>query len=300
MLDHNDFMNVRLRVEQTGKFYKSNVVFIENADERTLFSADRGKLRCFTDGDISGKPKTSSSSNSSEGAGWPSTNSVSQLPLARKVGKAGSQQTMATIQRWARDCDLKHLDCHLGLRRDSVAIQTKLPTRVLDVGIGTKDPFLFVSEGKRGKYLALSHRWGQARNITTTRSNYRAHQGCIRAEELPQTFQDAIRVTRELGLRYLWIDSLCIIQDDAKDWNQEAALMGSIYENAYCTIAAAEAYSDDEGCFYQDPRYGDPVCVRSPERNYKVYFALAPLDRHRYFDQGPLVSLLIGSSLIIL
>ncbi|APA14021.1 hypothetical protein SS1G_11161 [Sclerotinia sclerotiorum 1980 UF-70] len=66
---------------------------------------------------------------------------------------------------------------------------------------------------------------------------------------LPRTFRDAITFTRRLGLQYLWIDSLCIIQDSSQDWQQESAKMGKIYSHAYCTISAAAASNCEEGLF---------------------------------------------------
>jgi hypothetical protein len=66
---------------------------------------------------------------------------------------------------------------------------------------------------------------------------------------LPKTFQDAIKITRRLGIRYLWIDCLCIVQDDAADWEAEAANMAAIYQNAYVTIAAAASTDSYYGCF---------------------------------------------------
>ncbi len=58
-------------------------------------------------------------------------------------------------------------------------------------------------------------------------------------EELPKTFRDAVEITRRLNLRYLWIDSLCIVQDDPNDWEFEASRMASIYLNGYITLAAS-------------------------------------------------------------
>ena len=67
---------------------------------------------------------------------------------------------------------------------------------------------------------------------------------------LSQTHQDAIAITRSLGLRYLWIDSLCIIQDSMVDWQTEAAKMGDVFKFSFCTIAASWASSNSEGCFF--------------------------------------------------
>ena len=64
-----------------------------------------------------------------------------------------------------------------------------------------------------------------------------------------QTFKDAIDVTRALGVQYLWIDSLCIIQDSESAWLCESTLMSDIYRYSYCNIAAAYASSDNVGLF---------------------------------------------------
>lgn len=77
-------------------------------------------------------------------------------------------------------------------------------------------------------------------------------------DTLPQNFQDAIITVRTLGLRYLWIDALCIIQDSAQDWEHEAAQMGTVYNSAYLTIAATSASSSSNG-FLKRPAWPWPV-----------------------------------------
>ena len=67
--------------------------------------------------------------------------------------------------------------------------------------------------------------------------------------ELPKTFQDAVTINRKLGIRHIWIDSLCIIQDDDEDWRMESSKMASIYQNGFLTIAASRASGDNDGCF---------------------------------------------------
>ena len=69
----------------------------------------------------------------------------------------------------------------------------------------------------------------------------------IRIDELPQTFQDAIAVTRGLGIQYIWIDSLCIIQNDNLDWQRESAKMTTVYRRAHIVIGASNATADSEG-----------------------------------------------------
>ncbi|RGP80099.1 heterokaryon incompatibility [Fusarium longipes] len=65
--------------------------------------------------------------------------------------------------------------------------------------------------------------------------------------ELPKTFQEAVEITKALDIRYLWIDSFCIIQDDDNDWKTQASLMAAIYENAFITLAAGASQDDDVG-----------------------------------------------------
>ena len=83
----------------------------------------------------------------------------------------------------------------------------------------------------------------------TTRSNIDRFRRDIPLESFPLTFRHAIEVTRSLGVRYLWIDSLCIVQDDVGDWEEEAGRMGYIYDNSYATIFAERAAHCHAGLF---------------------------------------------------
>ncbi|ORY13348.1 heterokaryon incompatibility, partial [Clohesyomyces aquaticus] len=98
-------------------------------------------------------------------------------------------------------------------------------------------------EGQTGCYVALSHCWGSPENhpLETTKENYGERLAGVPLENLPKTFRGVVKITNHIGVKYLWIDSLCIIQDDTEDWKQEAAKMGAVYEYARLTIAAADA-----------------------------------------------------------
>ena len=129
-----------------------------------------------------------------------------------------------------------------------------LPTRLLYVG--DPDPNvlrLYCPKGNNGvKYIALSHCWGKLtyenkRQFCTNSDNIKARLKGFSFSELPKTFQDAVRVTRELGIQYLWIDSLCIIQWNKKDWEREAKRMEGVFALAYCTIAATSAVDSNAG-----------------------------------------------------
>ena len=101
------------------------------------------------------------------------------------------------------------------------------------------------------RYTALSHCWGipSLKPIKTTSSNLEAHINGIDFADLPPSFRDAVTVTKSLGIRYLWIDSLCIIQDSVDDWATESSLMADIYQSATLTIAGSCAKDSRQGLF---------------------------------------------------
>ncbi|KAE9366714.1 HET-domain-containing protein [Stipitochalara longipes BDJ] len=152
------------------------------------------------------------------------------------------------MRRWLHDCINGHPGC-LTLGDGPPA----LPTRAIDVGPsnGSREPYLDITEGRRGDYVSLSHRWGQLQIITTTQSTISQRKHGIDIISLPKTFQDAVLITRQLGVRYLWIDSLCIIQDSPRDWEVESAKMHKVYQHALFNISADGAEDSSVGCFLQ-------------------------------------------------
>jgi hypothetical protein len=144
-----------------------------------------------------------------------------------------------------------------------------LPTRLLDVrDIHTEGRVLLrhskdLSEHEHTQFIALSHCWGKLHIPTLLQSDLseRMARGW-KVKELPRTFGEAIDVTFNLGISYIWIDSLCIIQDSETDWNHEAALMASIYRDAFCTIAAVDAVNGEGGLFRpQQPTRSSPCLL---------------------------------------
>ena len=104
--------------------------------------------------------------------------------------------------------------------------------------------------GETGQYLCLSYCWGNITNaLTSTTSNISERKKEIPWVLLPKTFQDAISFTRRLGQRYIWIDSLCILQNDPEDWEREASQMAPIYQNSFLTLAATSSADTMGGCF---------------------------------------------------
>ena len=147
--------------------------------------------------------------------------------------------SMARMKHWVARCDSNDAECK--------ALETALPTRVLDVS-DSQVIRLCDTGGRPGAYTALSHCWGLPnKTFLTTQETIADMKAGFAIEQAPATFRDAISITRILGFHYLWIDSLCIIQHDTADWSREAARMGSVYANAYLTIAAANAKDDNDG-----------------------------------------------------
>lgn len=116
-----------------------------------------------------------------------------------------------------------------------------LPSRVLDLGSDNDQIRLFETRGMRAQYICLSHCWGDYQPVRTTLGNLADHLNALPFSTLPRTYQMAISLARFFGIRYIWIDSLCIIQDDSSDWASESAKMCDIYEGSFLTIAATSS-----------------------------------------------------------
>ncbi|KAI9052649.1 hypothetical protein LZ554_003988 [Drepanopeziza brunnea f. sp. 'monogermtubi'] len=165
-----------------------------------------------------------------------------------------SELIFSMISNWLSTCSASHQNCH-------PTAPSTLPRRVINVGSApeSRDPHLWVTAGELGSYAALSYRWGTSPTLTTTTHNLAAHTQGIPLEDFPATLRDAILVCRALGLQYLWVDALCIIQDSAQDWAEQAGQMAGIYQNAQLTISADSAESSGAG-FLADR---SPQAIRS-------------------------------------
>lgn len=139
---------------------------------------------------------------------------------------------------------------------------------MIDVGTsGSETIKVLETKGLRGKYVTLSHCWGKLAKLASmpkltayTRDQYL--EG-IPYETLPRTFRDAVMITRHLNIRYLWIDSLCIIQKDdkkdtpqdknmhQKDWEHESGRICSVYQNCYLTLAGLDSTDCEGGLFFK-------------------------------------------------
>ena len=140
-----------------------------------------------------------------------------------------------------------HLACCYERRELCKQISSFLPKRILDIRLSPDTIKLVETEpNSSDRYVALSYCWGITHPLTTTILSIEERKSVIEMSFLPKTFKDAIFLTRRLGLRYIWIDSLCIIQDSAVDWEVESAKMATVYEQAYLTIAVSSSSSCDK------------------------------------------------------
>jgi hypothetical protein len=131
-----------------------------------------------------------------------------------------------------------------------------LPTRLLSIGKADMDHVRLIpttqirsgmNDSERINYLALSYCWGSAEAagslLLTPHQTMDSWLQGIKIDTMPQVFKDAITIAHKLDIQYLWIDSLCIIQNDPPDWQKESSKMAEIFSNAYLTMAAAQGSS---------------------------------------------------------
>lgn len=138
-----------------------------------------------------------------------------------------------TVDRWIKECSITHTHNREG--------QTApfLLSRYLSIAPqGMSAKVVTSSVGERGTYACLSHCWGGKNSCILNRTTEKRFLERIPSRELPRVFAEAINVCQRLGISRLWIDSLCIRQDDEEDWKRESCKMGQYYSNCMLCIAA--------------------------------------------------------------
>ncbi|KAK6432176.1 hypothetical protein LTR95_011655 [Oleoguttula sp. CCFEE 5521] len=219
------------------------------------------------------------------------------------IARAGSDEACQKIQNWLEDCKRDHESCE-----SSAA--TAWPTRLIDVGFGQAASLRLVETSPDDPlpYVALSHCWGNPEAMAkTTTTNLDAQHEEILGATLSRTFQDAVSICRRLLFRYLWIDALCIVQDDHEDWLREASCMYGIYTDASLTLAATASADGRGGCWMPNswnysvhlaPGEDIDICVRrSHPKGHAVFLSTdelaelkAPLARRKWTLQERLLS----------
>ena len=160
--------------------------------------------------------------------------------------QTSSEDSFKQAQGWLGECLNSHDDCRLGA--DDTNFK---PTRVIE--IVESDPSWHVRLFRPSTaidYVALSYCWGGPQTMLTTKTE-KDWENSLPWAELSQTIKDSILVTSKLGYKYIWIDALCIMQDDTKDKMGEIAKMAQVYGSAIWTLAASKASAATEG-FLED------------------------------------------------
>jgi Heterokaryon incompatibility protein (HET) len=169
------------------------------------------------------------------------------------------------IREWLGECDSTHINC----RRDTL-FPNILPARLIAIGSTSEAKVKIVQTPHRPQYVALSYCWGADQPNSLIGDNLKQYEESIDITSLPKTVQDAIAVTRRLGVEFLWIDSMCILQNSETDKFVEIGKMAGIYNNAYLTIIAAMPSSCEEG-FLSTKEFNDstglPVPIRLPDNS---------------------------------
>ena len=149
--------------------------------------------------------------------------SLERLEVASRANipqKNGFRDDLELAKAWLRDCETVHPRC-------CASEAFEMPSRLIDDGCVDPPSCVKLCEGmpSNTQYASLSHSWGSHQPLTLLNSNISQLKTRIELADLPKTFHDAIGVARRLNIRYLWIDSLCIMQDSENDWLKESALM---------------------------------------------------------------------------
>ncbi|KAH6684498.1 heterokaryon incompatibility protein-domain-containing protein, partial [Halenospora varia] len=182
----------------------------------------------------------------------PSSSIVSRRPLNLDFG---GRVALQAASLYLNTCLNRHPSC-----RGST--QPLLPTRVLDIET-------LQSSNSRSNYAALSYCWGGPQDTLLSKSTIESYSEQLSLDTCSQTIQDAVSVTRGLGLRYLWIDALCILQDESADKTHEIENMGKIYKDATVTISAASSPSAKQG-FLTFQGHPSPIAtaIICPQREF--------------------------------
>jgi Heterokaryon incompatibility protein (HET) len=192
------------------------------------------------------------------------------------------------VSQWLSNCVQNHPECC------TLPSESWFPTRLIDLGPPSSNftPRLIITHEhpafqvfansprikglSRPVYATLSHCWGKLQPLKLLTSNIDDMKQSFSMDLVPKTFADAFLVAKDLGIQFIWIDSLCIIQDSRGDWLKESAMMGTVYGAAHLNIAATGVVDGSEGLlFNHDPRYAAPTQISIgweglPEKLYLV------------------------------
>ncbi|KAG5808772.1 hypothetical protein H9Q74_004450 [Fusarium xylarioides] len=157
-----------------------------------------------------------------------------------------SENVHQLASEWYKACSDSHELCQRFRSSPKFA-----PSRLIDIGSGDIWKLCLYPQDITDppEYMTLSYRWAKSPSMSLLSSNLEVFRKGAPISQLPKTFREAITVARRFSIRYLWIDSLCIIQDSPEDWARESLQMHLVYANSACTISATASEGPDEGLF---------------------------------------------------
>ncbi|KAK0627887.1 heterokaryon incompatibility protein-domain-containing protein [Immersiella caudata] len=194
----------------------------------------------------------------------------------------GSVETLRLAKSWIFNCISSHVKCE-----DNFTSQ--LPKRVVQISGTSQSPRtkLYETRGASGRYACLSHCWGMIQPFRTLSGNIDAMRQQVCWSDLCQTFQDAIMVCLALEIEFIWIDSLCIIQDSEEDWREQAAAMASIYANGFLTIAATKSKDGRGGLFTATSSRLNTFTIPNPTPTGPAQYQIHAWPRITHFSHTP-------------
>lgn len=202
------------------------------------------------------------------------------------------RRMISTGTQWASDliskCTSFHEECNLQIAREF------LPSRLISIEPNEEcdNPRLSLQSSRAvppgSQYVALSYCWGDYKPACMTTQFDDKDSIPLEWSDLPRTFQDAARFTLGLGVNFLWIDSICIIQGDSKDWNQEAPKMNAVYKNSYVTLAGLCGYDSRNGLRTSSMKETSSpfVQLRTAQATHVVYSRMCHYLDWRVMDQA--------------
>ncbi|KAL9096281.1 MAG: hypothetical protein Q9165_001278 [Trypethelium subeluteriae] len=174
-----------------------------------------------------------------------------------------SENSFLLMKKWIQTCMTDHDLCRKTQKKRGG------PARLIDVhalGSSESDDICLVETWTpNADWVALSHCWGGSSPVCTTSDTLDSFFLGIKIDQVPQTFRDTMTITRRLGFRYVWIDSLCIIQNRESDWLRESAKMQDIYGHAVLTVIAECSPNSHVGIFNSTNQFRREIVVYRPQ-----------------------------------
>ncbi|PMD34225.1 HET-domain-containing protein [Hyaloscypha variabilis F] len=215
----------------------------------------------------------------------------SLIPNTCSIGTE-PESYLAMARKWLETCLEKHPEC-IGINAQKGSL--KLPARLLQIGSPTPEKIcLWIvpaeEKSKPVQYMTLSHCWGTFPILTLTETTREQMLEGILITALPKTFRDAVFIANQIGVKFLWIDSLCIMQDSLSDWEQEASLMADVYRGSLCNIAATGSSHANEGCLYERCAPVTPCVITTSwdDMSTQEYVLYDELFWEKVFENDPL------------